>query len=359
MVLYLADDGVTPVTTQGMIKTFRSCPREALYKFHLRLQPRRLSQPLTRGKWMHALLQAYYEGRNWKDEHRIWVSRFNKIFDEEKERLGDLPRECSRLMYGYLWHYGNSAFSEYQWTVHEVELVVEAYLPNGHLFRGRLDLLVEDDFGLWVVDHKTHKRLPDWDSRMLDEQSPLYIWACHQMGIPVRGFIWNYICTAGIDEPKLLVNHTRFHKRDGDADYPTYVKAIRAAKEEYPDVFLRNEADKEIVRAELTRLKAQRWEPGAIPTSPHFRRDTIEKDTGLINRVLAGAVRTSNRMHEYDFSDVDAVERNVNTCQKAFLCSYQSLSLGDLINGDSSMTAKREYMVGDPLAYYDGEENHL
>lgn len=359
MALYLAEDGKTPVTTQSMIMTFRKCPREAYYKYHLRLQPRMPSQPLTRGRWMHALLQAHYEGKNWEDEHRRWVSKFNKLFDEEKERLGDLPRECSRLMHGYLWHYGDRAYRAYWWTVHEVELTVEAALPNGHLFRGRLDLLVEDDFGLWIVDHKTHKRLPDWDSRMLDEQSPLYIWACWQMGIPVRGFVWNYICTAGIDEPKLLVNHTRFHKRDGDADYPTYVKAIKAAKASYSDVFLQNEDDKDVVRAELARLKAQRWKPDELPTSPHFRRDIIEKSEGMVERTLAAAVRTSDRMHSYDFSDPDQIERNTNTCQKHFLCNYQSLSLGDLLNGDSSLTQRREYQVGDPLAYYDGEEDRL
>lgn len=347
-----------PVTTQSMIKTFRSCPREAYYKYWLRLRPKTPSKPLTRGKWVHALLQAHYEGRDWREEHARWVSRFRKLFDEEKEALGDLPNEIPRLLEGYFWHYGDPQYSAYEWTVHEVEFTVEAQMPNGHLFRGRLDLLVEDEFGLWIVDHKTHKRLPDWNYRMLDEQSPLYIWACHQMGVPVRGFVWNYLCTAGIDAPRVLKDGTRFYKRDGDSDYPTYARAVRAAREEH-EKFIKDPEDRAGVKAELARLKAQRWVPGAVPTSPHFRRDVIEKSDALVERVLAAAVRTSDRMHAYDFTQPDSVERNVGTCQKGFLCSYQSLSLGDLVTGDSTMTMKREYQKGDPLDYYDEKEERL
>lgn len=345
-----------PVTTQSMIKTFRSCPREAYYKYFLRLQPKSVSIPLTRGKWVHALLQAHYEGKDWREEHRRWVSKFNKLFDEEKERLGDLPREIPRLLESYFWHYGDPAHTAYEWKVHEVELTVEAMLPNGHLFRGRLDLLVEDDFGLWIVDHKTHKRLPDWDGRMLDEQSPLYIWACREMGIPVRGFIWNYLRTAGISAPKVLKDGTRFYKNDGESDYPTYARAVKEAIRDYPDTFIVKPEDRAVVKAELARLKADRWSPGMLPTSPHFRRDLIEKSNGLLERVVKAACRTSDRMHSYDFSDPDRVERNVSTCQKGFLCSYRSLSMADLVTGDSEMTKKREYQESDPLAYYGDEE---
>src|SRR5690242_9726413 len=90
-----------PVTTQSMMKTFRRCPREVLYKYVERLQPKVVSKPLTRGKWVHALLEAHYKGMDWKEEHRRWCSRFNKLFDEEKDHLGDLPNEIKRLMDSY------------------------------------------------------------------------------------------------------------------------------------------------------------------------------------------------------------------------------------------------------------------
>ena len=96
MALYLADDGVTPVTTQSMIKAFRQCPREAYYKYVLRLKPKVRSLQLTRGKWMHSLLEAYYKEKSgiktlpWREVHDQLASDFRKLFDEEKEKLGDL-----------------------------------------------------------------------------------------------------------------------------------------------------------------------------------------------------------------------------------------------------------------------------
>jgi hypothetical protein len=369
MVLYATAEG-QPITTQSMIRAFRSCPREALYKYVERLVPKTVRKPLTRGKWMHALLEVYYRAlaetgdvehadAAWKEEHRRWTSSYSKLFDEEKEMLGDLPREMSQLMSSYLWHYGDPAYSDWWWNVHETELTVEAELPNGHLFRCRLDLLEEDEFGLWVWDHKTHRREPDWEKRMLDEQGPLYIWACRQAGIPVRGFGWNYLVTESISWPKVIKDGSRFYANAGESDYPTYVAAVKQAIEQYGGKFLANPDHKKVVAHNLKRYKAARWKPGGMQTSPHFRRVMVEKDEGMIGRVLSAAVRTSDTMHSYDFSDPDCVERNVGAC-RSFICDYASLSLMDLLKGDSEMIKRREYKrIDDPLAYYGEEEERF
>src|SRR3546814_9646866 len=90
--------------------------------------------------------------------------KFSNLFDEEKEELGDLPREMQSLMESYLWHYRNDE----SWTVHEVEKTIEVPLPflSGVTLKLRLDMLVEDEYGLWVVDHKTHKRSEEHTSEL-------------------------------------------------------------------------------------------------------------------------------------------------------------------------------------------------
>jgi PD-(D/E)XK nuclease superfamily len=357
MALYTNADGI-PVTTQSMISCFRRCPRDAYYKYKLRLKPKRVRKELTRGKWFHAMLEAHLQGQDWRVIHRQWTNKFNKLFDEEKEELGDLPNEILRLWKGYLWHYGDPQYEDYEWTVHEVERTLEAELPNGHIFRCRVDAIVENDFGLWAVDHKSHKRMPDWEKRMLDEQSPLYIWCCWQNDIPVEGFVWNYIVTTGISVPKVVKNGSRFYSRVGDSDYPTYVKAVKAAKAEWGDVFLGELTERDKVKAEAARLLAQRWTPDAIPASPHYRRDVIGADQGRVERVLKAATRTSDRMHSYNFDDPDCIERNVGQC-RSWICDYASLSLTDLLVGDSTMVQKRDYRTEDPLAYYDNEEEGM
>jgi len=158
--------------------------------------------------------------------------------------------------------------------------------------------------------------------------------------------------------PKTVKAGTRFYANTGDSDYPTYAAAVKGSLAAYPDTFIKKPEDRDAVKAELARLKAQRWRPGAPQTSPHFRRDTIEKSDGLIERVVASTVRTSDHMHSYDFGDLDAVERNTWAC-KGFTCNYRSLTMADLVNGDSEMVKKREYRRGDPLSYYGTDDEKV
>lgn len=352
MALYLSDDGATPVTTQSMLKTFNRCKRQSLYKHHDRLKPKTMSTPLERGKWIHLLLETDAKGGDWREPHEVMTDRFRQLFDEEREALGNLPKEIESLVEAYFWHYGDPHYKEYHWKWHEVEVTVEAPLPNGHLFRGRIDGLIEDSSGLWCVDHKTHKNLPDWSYRMFDEQSTLYTWALREMGIPVRGFVWNYLRTSGLKEPQVLKSGKRFASKPGldSVDYPTYVRAIKAAKQQHPE-FLSEEADKDQVRANLAMLKAQRWAPDKPQTSPFFRRDFLEKPDDLIERVVKSTTRSSQDMHDYDFEDRDSVPRTIDrSC--SFMCGYRSLCMADLVTGDSEMVRKREYTESDPLRYY-------
>src|SRR3546814_21126444 len=68
--------------------------------------------------------------------------KFSNLFDEEKEELGDLPREMQSLMEPYLWHYRNDESC----TVHEVEKTIEVPLPflSAVTLKLRLDMPVAD-----------------------------------------------------------------------------------------------------------------------------------------------------------------------------------------------------------------------
>lgn len=352
MALYTDENG-TPVSTQSMAKTFLHCPREAYYKYVLGLRSKVSSRPLEVGKWMHSLLEAHYQGEDWEPVHARLSNRFQNLFDEEREALGNLPVQNAELMRAYLWHYGDPKHKAYHWKVHEVELKLEAELPNGHIFRGKFDMLVEDEFGLWLVDHKNQRRFPDWNFRMLDMQSPMYIWLLRQNGIPVSGFIWNYIRTSGFPEMKVLKSGKSFYAKSWDAenDYTHFARQFKLAREKFPE-FVREGVEVDRARSRIAQLKAQRWSPENPAGNPFFRREIIEKSDGMVERALAAFTATSERMHSYDFSDPDKVERDIDTC-KGFMCNYKSLNIADLVNGDSSMIQRQQYKKHDPLAYHD------
>lgn len=335
MPIYHEDDG-TPISTHSMLKTFRRCPKQTEYKYHMRLKPKVLGKPLRRGTWMHTLLETHYKGEDWREKHNQLTYAFADLFDEEKEAMGDLPTECARLMESYLWHY-----KEDPWIIHDVEFTLETTFPNGAIYRCKIDLLIENKYGLWLVDHKTHKKLPDFTFRLMDAQSALYIWCALRNKIPVQGFIWNYLRTKPPTVPTLIKSGARVSRWDKmDTDFPTAYKAIKEFG-----------IDLAPYKQKLRMLKSHRYQPDTMQQSTFFRRDILEKSPDMLKRVATENYHTSLRMHEYDFDNTDAVERVVDrSC--TYNCSYTDVCSLDLLGGNTTNLIKQRYTVGDPLEYY-------
>ena len=335
--LYLGDNG-QPIVTNSMLTTFRRCAKQAEYKYYHRLKPKRLGQPLKRGVWVHELLEVNGKGGDWREHHAKLSLKFDELFDEEKEYYGDMPTEIEHIMESYFWHYKNDP-----WIYHESEFELEAELPDGTLFRCKVDNLIENQFGLWLVDHKTHKTLPNLRYRMLDTQSPRYIWAARQNGLPVQGFIWNYIRWKAPTVPQLAYAGTareRLSKKAIDTDYPTF----RAALKSY------GISPKEH-REELDRLKKMRYSPGDITASSFFQRVVMEKSDDLLERVMKETLHTTKRMNTYKFKDTDSVERTVGRhCE--FMCSYTDLCGMELLGANTRPIIRQNFEVGDPMSYY-------
>lgn len=337
MTLYATEQGEL-ITTHSMIKTFRRCPKQAQYKYMDRLKPKSVSLPLKQGDWMHKLLEAHYKGEDWQEVHRRLTLKFNELFDEEKEEYGNLPDECYRMMRSYLWHYQNDP-----WIVHEVELVLECEFPDGSIYRGRIDLLIENQFGLWIVDHKNNKTLPKNNLRILDAQSALYIVAAVKMGIPVQGFIWNYLRRKAPTKPELIKDGSRVARWNTiDTDYPTAARFFK----KHPEIPLGPYKQK------LRRLRDQQYVPGQTQSSTFFRRDVLEKDSAMLKRVWTEAYHTHKRLHSYfPQANPDAVERvPERSCD--FMCSYSDICQAELMTGDASRLRRQNFRVGDPHDYY-------
>jgi hypothetical protein len=346
------------ITTHSMLKSFLSCPKAAQYKYAERLKTRKATardQPLKRGTWVHELLEEHYSGRSWRAKHDENTRKFNLLMDEEKEALGDLPDEAARLMRAYLWHYGaNKDDPMHGWEVLGTEVTFDAVWPDSEdgldIYRCRVDMLVDTPYGRFIVDHKTHKNLPSLTFRLLDAASPLYIWAARENGHDVEGFTWNYIRVKAPTRPEMVYvgkKNERLSTRAIDTDWPTYARAIK-------DYGLDHTA--EPYASKLRQLKAQRWNPHGIQTSPFFRRDTLEKDDDMIARVVATAMKTRDRLHS-DYEDLETVERvSGRHCD---WCSFRPLCETELLGNTMSarLIRRKQFRTGDPLDYYQGQKD--
>lgn len=329
------------VITNSLIKSFKGCQQQTKYK-HVDLIGPKLSRskPLKRGNWFHELLEAKYKGESVTAAHKMNISKFNKLFDEEKEILGDLPHEMAALYKSYQWYYR----ADDSWTVHEVEIKLEAELPNGMQGQGKADLLIEDEYGLWVVDHKTHKRLPNFEYRLLDYQSAYYIWLFRQCGIPVRGFIWNYIVPTAPHPIKFNKNGQLSKRQPAVMDYPTANRGLTDFQRRNPEV-----------QAILSNLESIRYNRDVPQISPIFRRDLMEKSDDMVMSIMTDISRTADRYERF-VRDLEAdpdtpIERAVNhNCQ---WCAYKSLCVSELAGLDSEGVRRREYTSHDPYEYYE------
>ena len=337
-----ANNGVgARITTNSMIKTMRRCPKQAEYKYVHRLKPKRLGSPLKRGTWWHALLEADGKGEDWRKVHEQLSHEFSKLFDEEKDYYGDMPNELKTMMESYKWHYANDP-----WEYVDNEFQLEAKFPDGTIYRGKVDALIRNQFGLWLVDHKSHKSLPDLSYRLQDTQSALYTWAAWENGLDIQGFIWNYTRWKVPTAPAILKSGDKFSQaKDLDSDYLTFARAVRKAQE-IPG-FKFTALDKQRLRM----YKNQRYAWGMPQTSSFFRRDVFEKDPDMVERVVKEAYRTSNRIHNYDFSDRESVER-VPDRSCSFSCSFQDICNAELVGGRPEPLLNANYTKGDPNDYY-------
>src|SRR4029077_3216678 len=173
----------------------------------------------------------------WKDVHELLSEEYNKLFEEEREELGNLPTECSDLFKSYLrfWKHDRDTYSvaELEDGSPAIEFIVEADLEQFGLkdarFKGKIDLLVEDDEygGLWIWDGKWMKRIPPPDERMMSPQACLYVWALRKSGYDIRGFVYNYGRTKPPAVPRVLQKGTLSVAQRMDTDQYTYLRAIK------------------------------------------------------------------------------------------------------------------------------------
>lgn len=343
----------TPVITQSMVSKFAECPREVYYSSVLGLRTRLTSKPLTRGTWVHALLEERANGRDWKAKHyELTEKAKDSSFDEDAQELAD---ECYNILLSYEWVYQDSKLK----PIH-AELTVERPLFGGTaLYRGRIDLIVEDEYGdIWLLDHKTHARIPDWRYRELAFQNYSYLWAVKKspsyaaLGIPQpKGFIYDYCKTGAIKTPTFTQSGkiSRTLKPSGTT-LPVFREWLRSnnmlTTVSGRDLLaIEDEVERAYVEDFLVELKARDY-------SDLFRRDTMQFSAAQSRRQLKSFLTTTKRMLQYSWDDPDCIERNLHACS-GFMCNYKDLTISDLMHGDSSMEQATRYVkTHDPLDYY-------
>lgn len=190
-------------------------------KTQLNLERRIPQTALWLGTGVHLALEAYYKAKlngeiidicevfddwatQWMEKIRIDAPFMGPEEDQELQETRELGLG---MLHNYeLWAPDNDRFDivkveeGFEYKLYEdAEFIV--------IYKGRIDLLVKDDEGFWLVEHKT-TRLRTFDTRrlLLDEQVGAYVWAASQMvGEQLVGCKYSYLRKKLPSIPKELV----------------------------------------------------------------------------------------------------------------------------------------------------------
>jgi hypothetical protein len=220
------------VTGYSMVKSFRRCQKQYELKYIVGIQKKKPAAPLIRGTILHEMLHARatpkLKAGNVLAEYE---KKFGELFREERDEYGeDFLGDIKRVYDGYLREYGSDNKIKYEAS----EEAVEIDIGQGLAYQGHLDkrIITLDDGRRWLMDHKTHKNIPDENQRLNDYQILMYLWAWN-LGNPKQkadGIIWDYIRTKPPAIPEQLKNGQLTMRANIDTDVSTYLRELTRLK---------------------------------------------------------------------------------------------------------------------------------
>lgn len=309
--------------SNSSIKTVLRCEQQYVYKYVQGIVPRMPALPLKLGSWLHSLLEHRYVDGTWKKEHKRLSKEFGRLFAEEQEHYGDLPAQASSVMLGYDAHWLDD---HEDWDIKDAEVKIEYPLNDRWTYVAVLDVVAENDEGVWIWDHKTFKqKAPTADYRIIDPQSALYVWVYEKLtSIKPAGFVFNYVRTKLPTVPPLLKSGNAISKAK---KYDTNELTLLATLKQYG----LDPADYQTELADARSRNGLFYDRVFIPRPAAVIRNILADIKELLPRIRA--------LHE----GKRPTRTLTRDCEHS--CGYYMVCLTELTGGNSEYIRKHQYTL--------------
>lgn len=305
-------------------KRWASCQRAYKYKYEDKLKPKKHAVALRKGSWVHKVLEDYDSGKDWVATIKeLRDTEYNKLFEEEKAELGNLPVDVYRMMRGYFQTYKEID------QFHEVISVEQDFMIRLEgtkiVLTGKIDKITRDKRTgkIWVWEHKTMKSAPPTENfRMTDTQTGMYTWVAEMMApylnykkADVGGIIFDYIKTKPPTIPDKLKDGST-SRRKIDCDWYTYEAVVKAHGND--------PADYEDMKVKLS-------------DNTFFIRHHMAKSKVMVRSILQNMVNTGHQIQA--LSPLHVVANLGWSCDRP-RCDYRELCMADLMGHDTASMIK-------------------
>lgn len=321
-------------TGYSMVKSYRRCHRQYELKYIIGLQRKRPAAPLIRGTILHEMLHARATPKLKAGAILAhYEAKFGELFREEREEYGDdFLGDLKRVYDGYLREYGSDDDIKYEASEEKVEIDI----GHGLIYQGHLDkrLITLDDERRWLMDHKTHKNIPDEKMRLNDYQILMYLWAWN-LGNPKKkadGIIWDYIRTKPPTIPEPLKSGGLSQAKNCDTDVFTYLKEINRLK-----------LDQKLYKEYLAMLEKRQQ-------GRFYQRIKLPAPSKAMTKIVVDDfIETSKQMHKTKhFAH--------NLTRDCSWCEFYRLCTAKIRGHDVDFIQKTEYEPSDRVAEFAEED---
>lgn len=325
-----------PTVSFSRVKLWRRCHYAHHLKYNERLARKRRAVPLLRGEILGQMLDARaFPKLTKKTPERIlkkYTKEYAQLWTEEKEKYGDVPGDISKLFDGYCRKYATESL---EYLAFEEFIALD--LVRDIRFIGYIDKRVKDSNGrMFLMDHKSHRVIPNDDQRFTDLQKVFYVWAFNDTNATKQatGFIWDYIRTKAPTVPEVLKDGKRLSMaKNIDTDYWTYLAEIK-----------RNKFDVKPYLEFLAELKKK-------PDNRYIRVTIPNPAKKLIDNVVSDLKSTAIEIHTSKARDRNMTRMCPSDCDFYNLCRAEVSGL------DADYVRKNEYEVKEPNDREEAEED--
>lgn len=311
------------------LKSWRSCKKKHDYAYNQLLRKKAPPVPLFRGNFIHEMIENQINHGDYSKVIKKYKKQFGSFFIEEREIYGDLIPESIRIVEGYFERWGENGGLKYytdKATGKKAEIKLEIDLAPGILFVAKVDAMPETKMGIWAADHKTHKNIPDEESRFSDIQLVTYCSMLPKAGHPKPvGVMWDYLRTKAPTIPEVLKSGELSKAKKIDTTPEVFLKAIKdhdLDPKDYKDILASLE------KSSKNKFFERVWLP--------------HPSKSLVSQIDHEILDTSKQILEFGTKIKD---RNMGRDCKQ--CSYYNLCHAELRGLDSKFIREKHYEVRD------------
>lgn len=193
---------MTRLISNSEVSSWLTCQRMYFFEYVLDLEPKKTSEPITKGVIIHSALEEYYIAKSeGLDEEECRQSARQAIIRALSTDLMDVAEigSIDSLVTGYFNHYTED---DDRYRVHAVEAKYALALSEEYSLPGTIDLIWQDleDGRYIIVDHKSSYNFFSEDAISTLGQVPKYIAILRSMGLDVKYGMLNQLRTRPLKE---------------------------------------------------------------------------------------------------------------------------------------------------------------